>query len=45
MPDPALEMPELIGAGVVATVLVGGGRIDNGSEFERTVDNPTNRPV
>lgn len=45
VPVPAPKMPGLAGAGVVAAELVEVGRIDNGSEFERTVDNPTNRPV
>lgn len=43
VPVPAPEMPELTGAAV--SVGVGVGRIDKGSVFERTVDNPTRRPV
>lgn len=45
VPVPAPEIPELTGAGAVAGVFVGAGRIERGSEFERIVDNPTNRPV
>jgi hypothetical protein len=47
VPVPAPEMPELAGAAVTAAVSVGVGvgRIDRGSVFERTVDNPTRRPV
>jgi hypothetical protein len=45
VPVPAPEMPELTGAAVTAAVSVGVGRIDRGSVFERTVDNPTRRPV
>lgn len=45
VPVPAPEIPELTSAVLRSVVSVGVGRMDRGSVLERTVDNPTKRPV